>query len=118
MKKIILTMLLVLFLSITAFAEDATITWAASQAKTFEGYKVYKRTESGVYGDPVLIPKDTLPDINNPTYTTSIDSGANYFAVSVYGDVDGNILDSTLSKEVGKYGMVQGLRITITIEVP
>lgn len=101
MKKILVAILLLLLVvSGTSYAGQASLTWDAPTTNVdgtpltdLAGYKVYFGTASGVYGPAVDVKNVTVHTV------TGLSEGIKYFVVTAY-DTSGN--ESAYSNEVSK----------------
>jgi hypothetical protein len=83
--------LLALLTTSPLLAADVTLVWDPNSESDLAGYKVYYGRESGVYGAPIVLGKQT-------TYiATGLAPGTYYFAVTAYNTAG---LESGFSNEV------------------
>ena len=97
MKKILLTIILILFAT-TLHAEPVIITfaWDGNTEPDLAGYKLYQSAVSNNYsGDPVAI---VLGNTNQYTHQTDMTSGVPYYFVLTA--FDNSDLESSYSNEV------------------
>lgn len=80
----------------TPATSSAALTWNANTEIDLAGYKVYRSTSSGVYGDPIA----TLQGNVTSYIATGLQSGTTYFFVITAYDNAGN--ESAYSSEVSK----------------
>ena len=105
---ITLAIVMSLFIAQSVFAEQSvTFAWDAN-AEPIDGYKILVKKKSVEKYDDVsamvyVIPKNTLPDVNNPkfTVTTGLVGGTEYTAVCVaYMNLSTGEIMSGYSNEV------------------
>lgn len=88
-------MLMLFCLPIPAHTASIVVSWNANTESDLAGYKIYSRTQSGTYGTPADIGKNTSCQFND------VQTGTTYcFAISAY-DTSGN--ESEKSAEVSVY---------------
>lgn len=101
MKKLLLAVLFTGLLSTAVYAETVSLAWDANHETDIAGYKIYKGTETGVYGAPV--------DVGNVlSHQLVLNSGVHYLVISAY-DANGNESDKSYEiKYTAKVSRVTG----------
>jgi len=110
MKKLLLSIVVLLFSIVCSFASDVTLQWDASTEFDLAGYKIYYDIDSDapyngtglIEGNsPIDIPLTSLVDISNPEFTLHglNDYISHYITVTAY-DTETPSLESDYSNEV------------------
>ena len=116
MKRLFLSLLVVLFLIVPAQAFDVGVTFDPSPDERVEGYNLYRSTDGESY-EKTDLGTDTIY-----YYDDFIEGQKYWFYATAYGTIDGsldeseptNILEYTIPEQLEGPG---NIRITITIEV-